>query len=217
MRMFARRTAVALSAIALAGSTACSSTTTTATPQTLRPTTQATMTSGGGNQSTPTATPHATEFNPPGDIPDNQVYVKFSPPGSHVVLDVPEGWARSRRSGTTTFTDKLNSVSLQTLAAAKAPSVATARAIDVPALAATVSKFALSSVTATTKPAGKAVLITYQEDSAPDPVTSKVVRDAVERFEFWRHGQAAILTLSGATNADNVDPWRIISDSLHWK
>jgi hypothetical protein len=48
-------------------------------------------------------------------------------------------------------------------------------------------------------------------------VTGKVVRDAVERFEFWKAGEEAILSLSGPQGADNVDPWQIVSDSLHWQ
>ena len=59
--------------------------------------------------------------------------------------------------------------------------------------------------------------ITYLLDSAPNPVTDKVVRDAVERYEFWHAGQEAILTLTGPEHADNVDPWQIVSDSLQWK
>jgi hypothetical protein len=54
-------------------------------------------------------------------------------------------------------------------------------------------------------------------DSAPNPVTGKVVRDAVERFEFWKAGEEAMLSLSGPQGADNVDPWQIVSDSLHWQ
>jgi len=47
-------------------------------------------------------------------------------------------------------------------------------------------------------------------------VTGKVVRDAFERYTFYRAGKRVDLTLSGPTNADNVDPWRIVSDSLRW-
>jgi len=60
------------------------------------------------------------------------------------------------------------------------------------------------------------ILLTYQGDSTPDQVTGKVVRDAFERYTFSRAGKRIDLTLSGPTNADNVDPWRIVSDSLRW-
>ena len=65
-------------------------------------------------------------------------------------------------------------------------------------------------------PAGSAVLITYQADSAPNEVTGKVVADAVERYEFWDNGTTVVLTLSGPVGADNVDPWRTVTDSFRW-
>lgn len=65
--------------------------------------------------------------------------------------------------------------------------------------------------------AGKAVLLTYQGDSAPDPVTGKVVRDAFERYAFHRQGHEVDVTLSGPLHADNVDPWRIVTDSFTWR
>lgn len=65
--------------------------------------------------------------------------------------------------------------------------------------------------------AGPAVLITYQAISAPDAVTGKSVTEAVERYEFWRGGQEVVLTLSAPQGADNVDPWRMITDSFRWQ
>ena len=44
-----------------------------------------------------------------------------------------------------------------------------------------------------------------------------VVPDAVERYEFWRGGTEAVVTLSGAAGSDNVDPWRLVTDSFTWR
>jgi hypothetical protein len=161
--------------------------------------------------------PNATESNPPGDIPDNQVFVAYTPPGATFHVKVPEGWARSTGGGAVTFTDKLNSIRMETVAAPGAPTVASAQQREVPAIAAATAKFAAGKVTEVSRRAGHAVLITYQADSQPDPVTNKVVRDAVERYEFWRGGKEVVLTLTGPKNADNVDPWRIVSDSFGWR
>ena len=49
--------------------------------------------------------PNAPEKSPPGDIPDNQVYVAYRVPGGHVALKVPEGWAQTRSGSTVTFSD----------------------------------------------------------------------------------------------------------------
>ncbi len=158
----------------------------------------------------------ATESNPPGDIPDNQAYVAFTPPGSPVSVKVPEGWARSTTAASTVFTDKLNRIEIQTSPAAAAPTTTSVSAVDVPQLQATVPKFAAGQVTSASRAAGPVVLLTYQGDSASDPVTGKVVRDTFERYTYFRAGTRVDLTLSGPTNADNVDPWRIVSDSVRW-
>jgi len=160
--------------------------------------------------------PAATESNPPGDIPDNQAYVAFTPSGTAISVKVPEGWARSAASTSTIFTDKLNRIEIQTAKAATAPTTTSVMSVDVPRLQGSVPKFAALQVVAASRTAGPVVLLTYQRDSATDPVTGKVVRDAVERYSFFRAGTRVDLTLSGPTNADNVDPWRIVSDSVKW-
>ncbi|GAB3443209.1 lipoprotein [Phycicoccus ginsengisoli] len=160
---------------------------------------------------------HATESNPPGDIPDNQAYVSYTPPGVALTVKVPEGWARSSQGGVTSFSDKLNTIQIQITKATAAPSEATVRDQDLPHLRTTVPNYAKGKVAAVARHAGTGVLATYQGDSAPNPVTGKVVRDAFERYTFFHKGTRVDLTLSGPTNADNVDPWRIVTDSLRWQ
>lgn len=173
--------------------------------------------SSAGGASSQAPNPNATESNPPGDIPDDQVFVAYSPPGAPFSVKVPEGWARSTDGGAVTFTDKLNSIRMETLPVDAAPTIASARKDELPTLASSVPQYALRDVQMVTRAAGKAVLVTYLADSEPDPVTNKVVRDAVERYEFWNAGNEVVLTLSGPEGADNVDPWRIVSDSLSWR
>src|SRR5438874_13622840 len=71
--------------------------------------------------------PNAPEKSPPGDIPDNQVYVAYRVPGGHVALKVPEGWAQTRSGSTVTFSDKLNSVQILSVPAPGPLTVAAAR------------------------------------------------------------------------------------------
>ncbi|MEV7344406.1 hypothetical protein [Streptomyces sp. NPDC093544] len=158
-----------------------------------------------------------TESNPPGDIPDNQAYVAYQPSGGGFTVKVPEGWARSTQSGTAVFTDKLNRVGVSAVSASSAPTTASVTGTVVPQLAGQVPNFSGAKVSQVTRNGGSAVLLKYQGDSAPDPVTGKVVRDAFERFAFYRQGHEVDVTLSGPVNADNVDPWRIVSDSFTWK
>ena len=183
--------------------------------------------SGGASPdggSTPTtATPpsaasrNAPEVNPTGDIPDNQVFVPYSPPGGRFTVKVPEGWGRTARAGTVSFTDKLNTISMETRPAPAAPTVASARQAELPAIRSASRRYEPGSVTQVRRAGGDVVLVTFKADAPADPVTGKVVHDAVERYEFWRGGTEAILTLAGPVGADNVDPWRIVSDSFRWR
>ena len=149
-----------------------------------------------GSATTPHATvPSATkEVSPAGDIPDNQVYVRFAVPGAGYSVRVPEGWSRISRGGAVVFTDKLNAIRLET--GAPAHHAGKAGVVH--------------------RQAGAARKLTYLATAPPDPVTGKTVTDAVERYVFSHGGRTAVLTLSGPRGADNVDPWRIVTDSLRW-
>ncbi|MDX3746476.1 hypothetical protein PV734_07730 [Streptomyces sp. AK08-02] len=174
---------------------------------------------GSGSTTPVRANPAPTESNPPGDIPDNQVFVPYQPSGTFTgfTVKVPEGWARTDKGGATVFTDKLNSVTITTATASATPTVASVNNTVVPQLSGQVTKFASPKVSQVTRTAGPVILLTYQGDSARDPVTGKVVRDAFERYAFYRQGHEVDLTLSGPVNADNVDPWRTVSDSFAWR
>jgi len=47
----------------------------------------------------------AAEKNPPGDIPDNQVFLKYASAAGGYSLKVPEGWARIEDGADVSFTD----------------------------------------------------------------------------------------------------------------
>ncbi|HEX3605650.1 MAG TPA: hypothetical protein VH134_06985 [Candidatus Dormibacteraeota bacterium] len=158
----------------------------------------------------------AVEVNPPGDIPDNQVYITFTPAAGGYSAAVPEGWARVDAGSATSFTDHYNGIRLETVAAASAPTVDSATATEVPAIRRQHPDMSDLRVTPVTRTVGDGVLITYQTYSAPNPVTGRVARVAVERYEFWRAGTEAILTLSGPVGADNVDPWKKVSSGFRW-
>jgi hypothetical protein len=161
------------------------------------------------------AAPAGTETPPPGDIPDTTTYVAFRPGSGQFEVKVPEGWARTVAPAAVSFTDKLNVISIYTIKAA-APTVASARAVEVPAIKLPLHGFALTGVSVVSRPAGTAVLIRYSADSRPDPVTGKVYQDTFERYEFYRHGTEAVVLLGGPAGADNVDPWRTVTNSFRW-
>ena len=164
---------------------------------------------------TASAASAATESPPPGDIPDTTVYVAYRPAAGQYEVKAPEGWARTVSPAGVSFTDKLNSVTIQTVRAA-APTIASARSAEVPQIRGSANGFSLTGVSTVSRPAGTVVLIRYSADSQPDPVTGKVFRDAVERYEFYRNGTEAVVTLAGPAGADNVDPWRTVTNSFRW-
>jgi hypothetical protein len=185
-------------------------------------TTAAPTSSSAGSSASPAPTTTATGVNPnapepaaAGDIPDNQVYVPYSPSSKLFTVKVPEGWSQVSSGGAVVFDGKLNSIRIDLAPAASAPTEATVRS-EVAGIGAKSTGFVAGTVQKTTRPAGPVILAKYRAASAPDPVTGKAVGDDVERYSFWRSGQLLTLTLSGPHGADNVDPWRIVTDSVRW-
>jgi hypothetical protein len=161
--------------------------------------------------------PHATESNPAGDIPDTQAFVTYTPPGQSFSVQIPEGWSRTTSGQATLFTDKYNSIRVESIARPAAITVAYAQNTEIAGIRASTPNFSPGKVQSVQRKAGTAILITYRTDSAPNPVTGKVAVEAVERYEFWRNGTEVVLTLSAPVGSDNVDPWRKITDSFSWR
>lgn len=154
------------------------------------------------------------EVAPPGDIPDNQAFVVQS--GSGYSIKVPEGWARIGKGTNQTFSDKYNSIQVQIRSSKAPPTVASVTAKDVATVKASVKGFQFGKITKLTRPAGQAILMTYRATSPPNAVTGKTVTNDVERYTFWKKGKTATLTLQAPKGSDNVDPWKIVTDSFKW-
>jgi hypothetical protein len=154
----------------------------------------------------------ATEKNPPGDIPDDQVFVSYTSSVGGYSLKVPEGWARSEKGADVDFVDKLDGV-----AVAVASATATPTAKDfVAGLAKPEKAVRLVSTKEIRLPAGQALLIKYESDSDANPVTNKRIRLENEAYVFYKNGKTATLTLWASKGADNVDQWKLMSESFRW-
>jgi hypothetical protein len=101
-------------------------------------------------------------------------------------------------------------------AAAAAPTVSSATSTEVPVLRKTERAFRLGSVKTMSLPAGKGVLISYQANSDPNAVTGKQYRLDVLRYELFHKGFEVAVELRSPVGADNVDPWRIVAQSIRW-
>src|SRR5258708_14413438 len=124
--------------------------------------TSGTAPSGSGTLSSSTAAAPAPESNPAGDIPDNQAFVPFTAPGDLFTVSVPEGWARSTEGAATIFTDKLNTVRIETRPLATAPNTESVSVDELAAIASSTPGYRPGMVTAVQRKAGPVMLTTYQ-------------------------------------------------------
>jgi hypothetical protein len=171
---------------------------------------------GSGQTPVPTESPVPPEDHPPGDIPDNAAFVPYRSAAGGFTISVPEGWARTTSKGSVSFTDKLNTVVVSWRPASTAPTGASARAREIPQLQQSTRAFALVDVSTGSLPAGPFVLVTYQANSDPNPVTGKQYRLDVLRYELFRNGEEAVITLLSPVGADNMDPWNAVTQSFTW-
>jgi len=171
------------------------------------------------------------ESNPPGDIPDSTQFVPYRSAKGHFLVRIPEGWSRTTTGTSVSFTDKLNTVTVTWSPSSSAPTVSSVTSKQVPSLRSSERAFSLGKVLDcapsctipystnpidVSLPSGSAVVLTYEENSAPNSVTGKQYRLEVVRFDFFHSGEEADLVLSGPVGADNVDPWRLVAQSFRW-
>lgn len=156
------------------------------------------------------------EKNPPGDIPDTQVFIDYTSPEGFS-LKVPEGWARSDRADGASFVDKLDGVVVSISKADAAPTVDSAKADYVAKLEAAGRAVQVSAVKQVKLPAGAAIRIVYTSNSEPNAVTNRQVRLENERYLYFRDGKLVALELYAPKGADNVDQWQLMSKSFRWK
>lgn len=164
----------------------------------------------------PTEVAIAPEVNPPGDIPDNQAFVTYTSPAGGYTVTMPEGWARQEAGANVTFVDKLHQFSVEVGCADAAPTINSAKAQDAASLAARTPAFELVDITAVDLPAGPAILIRYRMNSAPDEVTGKQIRLDVDRYEFFKDGRLAAISLAAPAGSDNVDVSNQVARSFRW-
>jgi hypothetical protein len=142
--------------------------------------------------------------------------VAYRSAAGHLLLKVPEGWSQNTAPASSTFTSNLNSITVAWMPMAAAPTVSSVGTTTVRALQASTQVFRLQALRAVSLGGGAAVQITYQVNSPPNPVTGRQYRLVIERFELYHNGRGAVLSLSSAVGSDNVDPWRIVSQSFRW-
>lgn len=158
----------------------------------------------------------APEKNPPGDIPDSQVFVQYKSPMGFA-LKVPEGWARAERTDGARFSDKYNIVDLAVSKIDQPPTAATAKLQQAAELKKAGHAVQIKSVKEVKLKSGPAVRISYSSNSAPNSVTNRQIRLEHDRYLMFKNGTLVTLDLSAPLGADNVDQWRLMSNSFQWQ
>jgi hypothetical protein len=59
--------------------------------------------------------------------------------------------------------------------------------------------------------------VTLRRQSAADPVTGKRLPLTIDRYEYEKGGKVAVLELATPVGVDNVDAYRLISESFKWQ
>jgi hypothetical protein len=164
----------------------------------------------------PTQAPVPAEQNPAGDIPDNQAFVAYTSADGGYTISMPEGWARTENGPNVVFADKLHTFMVAVRCAAAAPTVDSVAKVEAPQLAQQLPAFELVEVKAIDLTAGPAVLVRYRTNSAPDEVTGKQYRLDVDRYELFKDGKLAAISLAVPAGSDNVDVSNLVSQSFRW-
>jgi hypothetical protein len=150
-----------------------------------------------------------------GDIPDNQVFLRFSNPAGGYSLKYPEGWAQNGSGRTITFRDKNNIVRV-VVGPGSPATLASARA-DLTVLRTSIPSLRFQAPQKLTISGAPAIKIVYRTTSAPNPVTNKSVQLTVDRYYLAHGGKRAVVDLGTAIGVDNVDAYRLMIESFRWK
>ncbi len=171
-----------------------------------------TSAAGSGGQTRPLTGEAAATAT--GDIPDNQVFLTARNLVAGFTMKYPEGWAQKGTAGNVTFSDKNNIVHVK-VSRGPALTVATVTA-ELAALKQQTPSLQAGTPAAVTVAGHSAIKVTYTSESAPNPVTGKTVKLTVDRYYFWRGGRVAVIDLGTPVGVDNVDAYRMMSESFTW-
>ena len=147
-----------------------------------------------------------------GDIPDNQNFLVYK--GAAFSIKYPEGWSQTKSANGIDFKDKNNLVRVA-VHKGSAPTAASVSA-ELKKLKASQPSLKAQAPKQINLKAGPAIKVTYTTTSAPNPVTGKRVVLMVDRYELAKKGRVAVIDLGTPTGVDNVDAYRLMSESFTW-
>lgn len=152
-----------------------------------------------------------------GDIPDNQAFVKYISPSGGYELTAPEGWARRTKNSDVNFQDKLDGVQVTVSDLSTPPTVQSVEQNQAADLKKSGKGVTVKSIKKVQLKGEAAILIVYDSNSDPDPVTGKQIQLENNNYLFYKNGKLATLKLWAPLGADNVDQWNLMSNSFNWR
>lgn len=159
--------------------------------------------------------PSEAESAATGDIPDNQTFLVFHDSPAGYSIRYPEGWARKGSGTDVTFREKANVIHIVVRNGPPPTEPSAVKGVEqLKKSDPTVKVMSPQKVTLNGEPAVK---IEYSRLSPPDPVTGKRLRLVVDRYEYGKGGKVAVLDLETPVGVDNVDAYRLISESFTWR
>ena len=224
--MQARKTILVVGAAAALAATlvaaGCGSSPATTAASTSPAATMASQASAGAASPSPQATGAATgaltgeaAAASAGDIPDNQVFLTLHDKAQGFSMKYPEGWAQRTKGNTLTIQDKNNIVRVA-VGSGQTPTVASVTS-EMTALQQKEPSLKAGSPSTMTVSGRPAIKVTYTTTSKPNAVTGKSVTLMVDRYHFWQGGKVAVMDLGTPQGVDNVDAYRLMSESFAWK
>ena len=158
----------------------------------------------------------APEKNPPGDIPDSQVFVDYRSKLGFSIK-APEGWSRNERTDGVHFADKFGALDVSIMTSAAALTVETVKTNEAAALEKSARAVKITAVRSVKLASGPGILIKYTSNSEPNAVTNRQIRLEHDRYLLTTSGRLATIDLSAPDGADNVDQWTLMSGSFRWQ
>jgi hypothetical protein len=164
-----------------------------------------------GSSSAPTSEAAATAT---GDIPDNQQFLTYRNPAGGYSISYPEGWARSGNGSHVVFQDKSNTITIN-LSKGSQPTTATVAAQMKKAEQGDPCLAAGQPQQIKVGP-NQAIKVSYSTKGAASPVTGQRPKIVVDRYVYSKGGKVAVVDLATPLGVDNVDAYRMISQSFRW-
>lgn len=194
------------------GSTSIRSASTPSQPATSTTSTVAAKPSCGS--STPSTGASEAASTAAGDIPDNQQFLSFHTRAGGYSISYPEGWARSGSGNDVTFQDKSNTITIKVAPGPQAtPASVTA---ELKQEAASDPCLSPGTPQVVTVGPNQVVKVTYTTQGQKSPVTGQRPKISVDRYVYSKGGKVATVDLATPVGVDNVDAYRMISESFRW-